>query len=114
MFQKANQTMAWVMMSAIVFLTVVPPSLRPTTPVPHKMEHAVIFFVNAMAFGFGYPRRELLLGVGAVVFCAVVEISQLFVSGRHARPSDFVVDTIAALAGVYASAVVIRSRYIVR
>jgi VanZ family protein len=109
MLQKFLRATAWFILIAIGFLTVVPPTLRPTTPVPHEIEHAAAFFSNGIMFGLAYPRRESVLSVGAVAFCAAIEISQLFVSGRHARLSDFILDTIAAFAGVFASSMLIRN-----
>lgn len=77
--------------------------MRPVTPMPHGVEHAAAFFLCAMAFGFGYPEAERFLSVGALTFCAAIELSQLLVSGRHARLGDFIVDTVAALVGLMAS-----------
>jgi VanZ family protein len=65
-------------------------------------------------FGLAYPRLESVLSVGAVAFCAAVEISQLFVSGRHARLSDFMIDMIAALAGVFTSSMLVRNHIVFR
>jgi hypothetical protein len=42
--QKFIRATAWFILIAIVFLTVVPPTLRPTTPLPHKIEHFAAFF----------------------------------------------------------------------
>jgi hypothetical protein len=89
------------MLSAIVVLTLVPPSLRPTTSVPHNTEHAGIFLTVGILFGIAYPGHERILSVGAIVFCAAIELVQLYVPGRHARISDFVVDGIAGLIGVF-------------
>jgi hypothetical protein len=38
--------------------------------------------------------------------CAGLEIAQLFVPGRHARLSDFVVDFVAALMGIAAGTII--------
>jgi VanZ family protein len=95
---------AWAAASAIVVLTVVPPSLRPTTDAPHDVEHAAAFLIVGILFGLAYEGRERILSVGAVVFCAIVEVLQLYVPGRHARWIDFVVDAVAALIGVFVGA----------
>ena len=44
--------------------------------------------------------RERILSIGAVVFCAMIEILQLYVPGRHARWIDFAVDALATVFGV--------------
>jgi VanZ family protein len=109
LLQNISRLVAWLILAAIVVLTLVPPELRPTTPVPHNNEHAIIFFLGATAFGFGYPGHELLLSVGALVFCAAIELAQLFVPGRHARLSDFLVDVSAALIGIFVGSIMLRT-----
>jgi VanZ family protein len=99
---------AWLLLAAIVVLSLVPAAARPTTMAPHALEHAVIFLLDGMAFGIAYSGRERWAITGAVVFCAVVELAQVMVPGRHARISDFVVDAIAACTGVLAGPPLIR------
>ena len=85
-------------------LTVVPPNLRPTTDAPHDIEHAAAFLITGVLFGLAYAGHERILSVGAVVFCAVIEILQLYVPGRHARWIDFAVDALAAVFGIFIGA----------
>jgi VanZ family protein len=99
--RKLSRVAAWAGASAIVVLTVVPPSLRPTTDAPHDVEHAAAFLIVGILFGLAYEGRERVLSVGAVVFCAMVEVLQLYVPGRHARWIDFVVDAVAAVLGIF-------------
>jgi VanZ family protein len=96
--------LAWAALSAIVVLTVVPPNLRPTTDAPHNVEHSAAFLITGLLFGLAYGGRELILTIGAVVFCAIIEILQLYVPGRHARWIDFAVDAVAAVVGVFVGA----------
>jgi VanZ family protein len=114
LLQSINRVAAWLLLSAIVVLTLVPPSLRPTTFVPHKIEHAGIFLAVGISFGMGYVGRERLLSIGAIVFCAVIELAQLYVPGRHARLSDFIVDAIAGLIGVFVGSILIQQYFIFR
>jgi VanZ family protein len=95
---------AWAALSAIVLLTVVPPDLRPTTDAPHDIEHAAAFLITGLLFGLAYPGRVRILSIGAVIFCAMIEIVQLYVPGRHARWIDFAVDAIAAIFGILVGA----------
>jgi VanZ family protein len=108
LLQKINRAVAWLMLSAIIVLTVVPPSLRPTTFVPHKIEHAGTFLVAGISFGMAYLGREWILSIVAIVFCAAIELAQLYVRGRHARLSDFIVDAIAAVMGVSVGSILLR------
>jgi VanZ family protein len=67
---------------------------------PHNLEHFTIFAVTGFAFGLGYKRRHDLLAILLVMFSGAIEIAQLFVQGRHARLSDFIIDAVAACIGL--------------
>jgi VanZ family protein len=91
---------AWTLATAITILSILPPDLRPDTGVPHYLEHFAIYWATGLAFGLGYERRQGLLAIPLVIFSGTVELAQLFVPGRHARLSDFIVDAIAVCAGL--------------
>jgi VanZ family protein len=91
---------AWTLATAITILSILPPDLRPDTGVPHYLEHFAIYWATGLAFGLGYERKQGLLAVLLVIFSGTVELAQLFVPGRHARLSDFVVDAIAVCVGL--------------
>lgn len=93
------RVLAWSLAAAIVVLSVVPPTLRPETALPHCAEHFGIFCATGIAFGLAHNRRHLLLLVLLAMFAGGVEILQLMAPGRHARLSDFVVDAVAACVG---------------
>jgi VanZ family protein len=99
---KAAQIAAWMLAAAIVVLSLVPPRLRPETAAPHDIEHLLIYCAAGLSFRLGYGIRTSLLIVLFMTFAASVEISQLFVPGRHARLGDFVVDALAMCLGVLA------------
>jgi VanZ like family len=84
----------------IVALSVVPPGWRPLTGVPHGVEHAVIFGLAGASLALSFARSGLVLGIVAVMFTALIEVAQLWIPGRHARLSDFVVDTHGAWLGL--------------
>ena len=91
---------AWSVAILLTVLSIVPPDLRPETPLPHYVEHFVAYAVMGAAFGYGDERRPTLLVLYLVIFCAVIEALQLLAPGRHARLSDFITDAIAVCAGV--------------
>ena len=97
---KLARIAAWVLTAAIVILSLVPPTLRPETSTPHSVEHFTIYAATGFAFGLGYKHRHDLLAVLLVIFSGSIEISQLFVPGRHARLGDFIIDAIAACMGL--------------
>jgi len=96
MFQIAG----WLCVALIGALSLVAPSLRPVTMLPHDLEHAAIFALTGLALGMGYPNRTQFHMSAMIVFAAVVELAQLYAPGRHARMIDFVVDAVSACAGV--------------
>jgi len=98
--RRLCQIAAWLLLLAIVVLSVVPPDVRPTTPAPHDLEHAGIFALTGLAFGFGYERRHLLQAIALVGFSGAIELLQLAIPGRHSRLSDFVVDALSISIGV--------------
>ena len=91
---------AWGLAVMIIVLSLVPPELRPETGAPHDLEHFMAYAVTGIAFCIGYSRRAAMLAFTLVIFAGCVEISQLFVPGRHARLSDFIVDALAMCFGV--------------
>ena len=97
--------MSWLLAVAIVVLSLVPPSYRPTTDAAPSVEHFAIFLANGFAVGFGYPDRPFVLAISLVMFCGAIELSQLWIPGRHARLNDFIVDLAAALIGLGVSSV---------
>jgi VanZ family protein len=108
--QKLFQIAGWFVAFLIVILSIVPPSLRPVTDLPHNLEHALIFLVTGASFEIGYPRRFFVNAMGLTAFAGAVELAQLWSSGRHARMSDFIVDALAALIGVGIAWLALRSR----
>jgi VanZ family protein len=94
------RALGWILVAAILALSLVPPSLRPMTGMPHDFEHFAIFALCGYAFGLGYRSRHFLQAIGLVAFSGMVEILQLMTPGRHARLIDFVVDAVASCAGL--------------
>ncbi len=94
------RTAAWSLVAIITVLSVVPPLLRPVTGTSQYWEHLAVFALTGLTFGLGYRGKPIYTTSGLVAFAAVVEIIQLWVPGRHARMSDFVIDALSASIGV--------------
>jgi VanZ family protein len=94
------QVTAWLLLAAIVALSLVPPWFRPATSGVHSLEHFGIFLATGLAYGLGYPYRYLYQTIGLIAFTATIEIAQLCVPGRHARFSDFIVDALGLGIGI--------------
>jgi VanZ family protein len=106
---RTTRIVAWLLAVIVVVLSVVPPALRPESGAPHNLEHFAAFFATGLAFGFGYDRRPVAVTFGLVLFSGMIEIMQLFVSSRHSRLSDFIVDAFAACVGVALAAFAVRT-----
>jgi len=95
---------AWALAAAVTFATLGPPRYRPHADLGQNGEHALAFVLVGLAFGLAYRSNRLITAVAAVVMIGAIEILQFWVPGRHARLSDFVVDAVAACAGLAAVA----------
>jgi VanZ family protein len=105
---------AWGLAAAVTFATLGPPRYRPHADLGQSGEHALAFVLVGLAFGLAYRRNRLLTALAAVAMTGAIEVLQFWAPGRHARLSDFVVDALAACAGLAVAAaldwVVSRSR----
>jgi VanZ family protein len=94
------RVIAWLLAAAVTFATLGPPGLRPHSDLGQDGEHGFAFVLVGLAFGFAYAQNRLLTSAIAFVAIGLIEILQLWAPGRHARLEDFVVDALAACAGV--------------
>jgi VanZ family protein len=100
MMRRLIQIAGWLLLWAIAVLSLVPPSYRPGTDMPHTFEHLAICIVTGLAFGLGDFHRYLSRIVLLIAFVGVIELAQLLVPGRHARLSDFLLDALGVSIGV--------------
>ena len=98
--RRLFQIVAWLLLLAIIGLSVSPPQYRPVTPAPHDVEHSGIFVLTGLTFGLGYERWRLGQALALVAFSAAIELVQIAIPGRHSRFSDFLVDALSVCAGV--------------
>jgi VanZ family protein len=100
---------AWVFITAIVLLTIVPPAARPVSAVPHNLEHFAIFFIAGALWYLGYPCRLFFCLTLAVFFAGGIELLQMLVPGRHARFVDFALDALGTWTGSVGAFLVLRT-----
>jgi hypothetical protein len=108
--RRLIQLAAWACVAAIVALSLVSPSLRPVTILPHNIEHLAIFIIAGFALGLGYPGHLVRLMMLLVIFAGAIELAQFVAPGRHPRLIDFVVDAASACAGALLAAFIARAR----
>jgi VanZ family protein len=96
---------AWLLAAAVTFATLGPPQYRPHSNLGQDGEHTLAFVLVGLAFGLAYPRHRPLAAGLSVVMIGVLELLQFLAPGRHARLEDFVVDALAACAGIAIAAI---------
>jgi VanZ family protein len=69
---------------------------RPVSGVGRGLEHFTAFALVGGAFAIGYRFSLIRLLVLAVFFCGGIELLQVPLPTRHARVSDYLVDTVGA------------------
>jgi VanZ family protein len=102
MTEKLFKLVAWLSLLILIALTVVPADERPVSGLQHELEHFVAFGSAGFFLGLAYAGRFRWLYPGAVAFALVLELCQIPLPSRHARVNDFIVDAIAACAGLAA------------
>ena len=108
MVVKIARIAAWLLVVAIVVMTLGPPTVRPVSGFNRSLEHVAAFALLGLAFGLAYPNRRMLLALTGVAAAALLETLQLVVPGRHAYFSDFVINTGGAWAGLVIAALLNR------
>ena len=110
MRSRTLKNLGCVLLILILILSIVPPTFRPVTIFPHSIEHLAIFLPVGLAFGMSGPTRFLFWLVALNLYVLAVELLQLWVPGRHARVSDFIVDAVALNLGLGIGLVIARAR----
>ena len=90
------RALTWVGSLAIVVLSIVPADDRPVTGFGQNLEHFAVFALAGVVFAIGYHLSPMRLLVVAIIFCAGIELLQVPLPTRHARLSDFLVDSVGA------------------
>jgi VanZ family protein len=81
--------------------------MRPHSNLGQDGEHALAFILMGLAFGVAYARHRLAITATAIFLTGAMEILQFWAPGRHARLEDFIVDAVAACAGIALAALLI-------
>jgi VanZ family protein len=93
----------WLLIGAIVVMTLGPVRLRPQYGHP-QLERFAAYLALGSAFAAAYPRRRAWVTVGLSAVAVGLEIGQNFIPGRDAG----VPDAIAKVLGVAAGVLVVR------
>lgn len=100
MVVKIARIAAWLLIVAIVVMTLGPPTVRPVSGFNRSLEHVAAFALLGLAFGLAYPSRRVLLSLIGAAVVALMEILQQIVPGRHAYFRDFIINAGGGCAGI--------------
>src|SRR3954465_9811294 len=109
--RECGKGTGWLLIFAIIVLSLVPASHRPTSGASNELEHIAIYLLAGVALGIGYQKRLSWVAIGLVIFAGLIEMAQLWVPGRHARFSDLLIDGVAAFIGAMAATL---EKYVVK
>ena len=90
---------AWILVAAIVAITLVPIGLRPVVTADPGIERAAAYALTFLLLTFGYPRRWPWILLAAVLLAGGLEAGQTLTGTRHGRVDDFLVKAASAVAG---------------
>lgn len=87
--------------ATLILMTFVPADERLITGLEHHVEHALAFGLLGFCYALSFATRPVWACTFAIVFCLILELAQIPLSTRHARLSDFIVDSIATIGGLF-------------
>lgn len=99
MVSRFARPLAWLLLTAIFFVTISPIEWRPTTGEPADFERLSAFAVLGLAFAIGYPRHWILVACLVMGAAFASELSQLLSSTRHPRFEDAAVKASGGIGG---------------
>jgi VanZ family protein len=106
--RKFARSLSWLLLVALVFVTVCPINLRPLSGEPIWFERWAAFAVFAFVFSIGYPRQRLLVLALTVAAAGALEAAQMLQATRHTRLSDFYVKAAGCVFGWLLAYVTVR------
>ena len=89
--QRSARLLGWLLLAALIFATVCPISLRPTSNEPLWLERSLPYLVVSALLSIGYPRQRIRVIVLTVAAAGMLEVAQLLQPSRHARLPDFLI-----------------------
>ena len=108
MFRVFCRGAAWLLLAAILVVTLSPIGWRPVTGAPADLERLVAFGVLGIAFSLGYPKHRALILLLLVCVAGSSEALQSLVPTRDARMADAAVKALGGVMGVFAGRVASR------
>ncbi|MBB3318709.1 VanZ family protein [Rhizobium sp. BK181] len=97
---KFARPIAWLLLAAIIFVTLSPIGLRPHTVTSVNLDRALAYLVVGFMFAIAYPRHWIVVAFLLVAGALAIEYLQYLSPTRHARLHDAAVKILGASLGV--------------
>jgi hypothetical protein len=88
---KASRLLGWLLLAALLVVTVCPIGLRPVSGAPVSLERFGAFALLCFLFAVGYPHRRWQVAILTVAAAGSLEALQMLQPTRHGRAADFLV-----------------------
>ena len=112
MLRAVFRIAAWLMLIAILVVTIVPIGMRPQSGLGPEPERVAAFLVLGLLFSLAYDRN-LLLTLSLVVAAGLgIEALQMFSPTRHPAVDDAMIKAIAGIVGVLAGLVITKKGWL--
>lgn len=99
-FRRMIRAAAWCSLAFVVFATLGPLGLRPTTGLSPQLERLTAFFVVGGLFAAAYPRHIILAAIVVLGTAVLLELLQLLTPSRHGRLFDAGVKIVGGALGL--------------
>jgi hypothetical protein len=96
------QIAAWIILGAVVVMTIGPIGLRPSPHLPVNFQRFAAFVVLGACFMIAYPEHSMVVLICLIAGTGALELAQTIVPGRHGRVDDFAVKFAGLVAGICA------------
>lgn len=108
MTSRFMRPLAWLLLAAIIFVTISPIGLRPHTMTNVNADRALAYAVTGFVFALGYPKQWKLVALLLIFGTLAIEFLQYLSPTRHARLHDAVIKAAGAMLGILAGSAVYR------
>ncbi len=106
-FVSVFQILAWLMLAALLAVTISPIGFRPHIPGFVNGERFAMLLVIGLLFSLAYPKHWLKVLILLIAVSGLFELMQRLTPDRHGELSDFIVKSAGATAGVILGKVVL-------
>jgi len=104
---KLARLTAWILVAALVFVTLAPIGMRPVVVESANLERAMAYALMGFMLALAYPRHWLWALAAGVALAGLLEAAQGLTASRHGRVADFLVKAVAASLGALGAQVVL-------